>query len=170
MSPTKSLRGLRGLQALHHRNYRLYWSGQLISLIGTWMQQVAQAWLVLTLTNDPFVLGLLASAQYGPVLVFGLLGGIVADSLPKRRTILFTQSIAMTLALALGILSLTGVVEVWHVLVLALLLGLTGAVDMPTRQSFVFEMVGRADLANAVALNAATYNAARVIGPAIASE
>jgi predicted MFS family arabinose efflux permease len=161
-------RGFQGLRALRHRNYRFYWSGQLISLIGTWMQRVAQAWLVLVLTNDPLMLGVLASAQYGPILVFGLFGGVVADALPKLRTLIVTQAISLVLALALGILSLTGLVEVWHVVGLALLLGLTNVIDLPTRQSFFYEMVGRDDLTSAVALNSAIFHAARVVGPAIA--
>ena len=168
MSLARSLGQLQGLRALRHRNYRLYWTGQLISLIGTWIQQVAQAWLVLSLTNDPLMLGLVATAQYGPVLVFGLFGGILADALPKRRVIILTQTVLKILALILGFLTLKGTAEVWHVMVLAVLLGFTGVVDMPTRQSFVFEMVGREDLPNAVALNASVYNGARVVGPAIA--
>ncbi len=168
MSPVQTLGRLQGLRALRHRNFRLYWTGQLISHIGTWMQQVAQAWLVLTLTNDPWMLGLLVTAQYGPILLFGLFGGIVADSLPKRRTLIATQTVAMTLAVILGILTLTGAVQVWHVILLAALLGFTNVVTMPTRWSFVYEMVGRDDLPNAVALNAAIYNAAGVVGPAVA--
>ena len=168
MSPVAALAGLDGLRALRHRNFRLFWTGQLISLIGTWMQQVAQAWLVLTLTNDPFMLGLVATFQFAPVLVFGLFGGIVADSLPKRRTLLVTQSIAMTLAFVLAALVATHTVQVWHIFILALLLGSSNAVDMPTRQSFVIEMVGREDIGNAVALNSAIFNGARIIGPAVA--
>jgi len=168
MSPARTYTGLAGLRALRHRNFRLFWSGQLVSMVGTWMQQVAQAWLVLTLTNDPFMLGVVATAQFGPVLVFGLFGGIVADGLPKRRTLIVTQSVAMALAFTLAALSATHTVEVWHIVVLALLLGCSNAVDMPTRQSFVIEMVGRGDVGNAVALNSAMFNGARVVGPAIA--
>ena len=168
MSPIETVVRLDGLRALRHRNFRLFWSGQLISLIGTWMQQVAQAWLVLTLTNDPFMLGLVAAAQFLPVMVFGLFGGIVADSLPKRRTLIATQSISMSLAFILAALTATGTVQVWEILILAFALGCTNAVDMPTRQSFVYEMVGRADIGNAVALNSAVFNSARIVGPAIA--
>lgn len=168
MSPARAFAGLAGLRAFRHRNFRLFWSGQLISMVGTWMQQVAQAWLVLTLTNDPFMLGVVATAQFAPVLAFGLFGGIVADGLPKRRTLIVTQSVAMVLAFILAALSATQAVEVWHIVVLALLLGCSNAVDMPTRQSFVIEMVGRGDVGNAVALNSAMFNGARVIGPAIA--
>jgi MFS family permease len=168
MSWLLALRRTEGIRALRHRNFRLFWIGQLISLTGTWMQQVAQAWLVLTLTNDPLMLGLLAAGQYGPVLVFGLFGGIIADALPKRRILLASQSVAMTLAFILGILAITGAVQVWHVILLAGLLGLTTVVDLPTRHSFFIEMVGREDLPNAVALNSAIFNTARVVGPAIA--
>jgi MFS family permease len=157
-----------GARAFRHRNYRLFFSGQLVSLIGTWMQQVAQGWLVLQLTNDPFLLGLVAAVQFLPVLVLGLFGGLIADALPKRKTLIATQVIQMLLAFALFALSVTGLVQVWQILVLAALLGITNAVDMPTRQAFVVEMVGREDVANAVALNSATFNMARIVGPAIA--
>ncbi len=153
--------------ALRHRNFRLFWFGQLISLIGTWMQSLAQAWLILSLTGDPFWLGIVSAAQFLPVLALGLFGGMVADVLPKRRTLIATQTAAMVLALTLAALSFAGVVEVWHVLVLAVGLGFVSAVDMPTRQSFVIEMVGRPDVGNAVGLNSAVFNAARVLGPAI---
>ena len=159
---------LRWRGALRHRNFRLFWFGQLISLIGTWMQSVAQAWLVLLLTHDPFWLGVVAAVQFTPVLVLGLFGGILADMLPKRRTIIGTQAILMVLALVLAVLSWTGVVEVWHILVIAFALGLVNAVDMPTRQAIVIEMVGREDVANAVGLNSAMFNAARILGPAVA--
>jgi MFS family permease len=157
-----------GSRAFAHRNYRLFFFGQLISLIGTWMQQVAQAWLVLQLTGDPFLLGLVAAMQFLPVMVLGLFGGLIADALPKRPTLIATQVVQMSLAFVLFGLTATGAVEVWHILALALLLGITNAVDMPTRQSFVVEMVGREDVANAVALNSAVFNGARIVGPAIA--
>ena len=157
-----------GARAFRHRNYRLFFSGQLVSLIGTWMQTVAQAWLVLQLTGDPFLLGLVAAMQFLPVMVLGLFGGLIADALPKRRTLIVTQVVQMVLAFVLFGLTATGAVEVWQIMVLALLLGITNAVDMPTRQSFVVEMVGRGDVANAVALNSAVFNTARIVGPAIA--
>jgi MFS family permease len=157
-----------GSRAFAHRNYRLFFFGQLISLIGTWMQQVAQAWLVLQLTGDPFLLGLVAAMQFLPVMVLGLFGGLIADALPKRPTLIATQVVQMSLAFVLFGLTATGAVEVWHILALAFLLGITNAVDMPTRQSFVVEMVGREDVANAVALNSAVFNGARIVGPAIA--
>ncbi|MCJ7709289.1 MAG: MFS transporter, partial [Chloroflexi bacterium] len=158
----------KGSQAFAHRNYRLFFAGQLISLIGTWMQQVGQAWLVLEITGDPFMLGVTAAMQFLPVMILGLFGGLIADALPKRPTLIATQVIQMALALILFGLTATGVVEVWQILVLAALLGITNAVDMPTRQSFVVEMVGRQDLPNAVALNSAIFNGARIVGPAIA--
>jgi MFS family permease len=158
----------KGSRAFRHRNYRLFFSGQLVSLIGTWMQQVAQSWLVLQLTGDPFLLGLVAAMQFLPVMILGLFGGLIADALPKRRTLMATQAVQMVLAFVLFGLSATHTVEVWHILVLAALLGITNAVDMPTRQAFVVEMVGRGDVANAVALNSATFNIARIVGPAVA--
>jgi MFS family permease len=132
------------------------------------MQQVAQAWLVLELTHDPFMLGLVTAITFFPGLVLGLFGGVLADALPKRRTLMVTQAVQMTLAFILFGLVATDTVQVWHILVLAVLLGVTNAVDMPTRQSFTVEMVGRDDVANAVALNSAIFNGARIIGPAIA--
>jgi MFS family permease len=157
-----------GSRAFRHRNYRLFFSGQLVSLVGTWMQTVAQAWLVLQLTGDPFLLGLVAAMQFLPVMVLGLFGGLIADALPKRPTLIVTQIVQMILAFVLFGLTATGRVEVWQIIILALLLGVTNAVDMPTRQSFVVEMVGRSDVANAVALNSAVFNTARIVGPAVA--
>ncbi|MBX3030682.1 MAG: MFS transporter [Chloroflexi bacterium] len=157
-----------GLRVFRHRNFRLFYSGQLISLIGTWMQAVAQDWLVLELTNDPLALGLVAAAQFLPVMILGLFGGVVADVIPKRIGLLVTQVSAATIALVLGLLVLDGHVQVWHVMVMAILLGTVNAFDMPIRQSFVVEMVGRSDVASAVALNSAAFNAARIVGPALA--
>ena len=157
-----------GGRAFAHRNYRLFFAGQLVSLVGTWMQQVAQAWLVLDLTSDPFVLGLVTALAFLPVLVLGLFGGLIADALPKRQTLIATQTVQMVLAFVLFGLVVTDLVQVWHILVLATILGITNAVDMPTRQAFTVEMVGREDVANAVALNSAIFNGARIIGPAIA--
>ena len=154
--------------AFWHRNYRLFFIGQAISLIGTWVQQVAQGWLVLTLTGDPFWLGVVAGAQFLPVMVLGLFAGVLADVLPKRQTLLAVQVVMMVLALVLTVLTLTGVVEVWMINVLALLLGCANAVDMPVRQAFAIEMVGARDVGNAVAINSAMFNGARVIGPAVA--
>ncbi len=156
------------LPALSHRNYRLFFGGQLISLIGTWMTTVAQAWLVLQLTGNPFDLGLIAVFQFGPVLVLGLFGGLIADSLPKRPTMYVTQTVAMIVSFLLFALAATGTVQVWQVFALAMVMGVRNAVDMPTRQAFAVEMVGKADIGNAVALNSAMFNGARVLGPAIA--
>jgi MFS family permease len=158
----------QSLRAFRHRNYRLFFTGQAISLVGSWMQSVAQAWLVLTLTNDPLMLGLVAAAQWTPVLVLGLFGGLIADALPKRQTLVVVESLMGLLAIVLGVLTVTGVVQVWMVLVLAVFLGCLNAVEMPVRQSFAVDMVGRPDVVNAVALNSATFNGARVIGPAVA--
>jgi MFS family permease len=160
--------GFQGWRAFRHRNYRLFFGGQAISLVGTWMQQVAQGWLVLQLTHDPFALGLVAVAQFTPVLVFGLFGGLIADQLPKRRVLVITQTIAMVLAFVLFGLTASGSVEVWQVLALAVALGVTNAVDMPVRQAFAVEMVGREDVVNAVGLNSALFNASRILGPALA--
>jgi len=157
----------RGLSAMGVRNYRLFWSGQLISLVGTWMDSVAQSWLILLLTHDPVALGLRAVFQFMPVMVLGLFGGIIADTLPKRATLYVTQAGSGLVALTLGVLTLTGTVQVWHIYVLATILGSINAVDMPVRQSFVVEMVGREHVVNAVALNSATFNGARIIGPAV---
>jgi len=157
----------RGLSAFRHRNFRLFWTGMLVSLIGTWMQSVGQAWLVLQMTNDPIALGVVAAAQFTPVLFLGLFGGIVADAVSKRKALYVTQAAAGVLALVLGVLVATGQVQVWHVFVLALLLGIVNSFDMPIRQAFVVEMVGRDDVANAVALNSAVFNMSRIVGPAI---
>jgi MFS family permease len=167
LSP-RAILGLEGVRAFRHRNYRLFFLGQGTSLIGTWMQSVAQSWLVLLLTGDPFVLGVVAAFQFLPVLVLGLFGGVIADHLPKRRTLMATQTFAMLTSFVMFGLTWTNTVQVWHVLAIALLIGLRNAVDLPTRQAFSVEMVGRDDIQNAVALNSATFNGARIIGPAVA--
>src|SRR5216117_2542064 len=158
---------LRAFVALRHRNFRLFWFGQLISLIGTWMQSIGQAWLVLQLTHSAWLLGIVGALQFLPVMLLSLFGGVLADRLPKRTVLLFTQSFAMLQAAVLWTLVATGEVRLWHVLVLATLLGLTNAIDMPTRQAFVVEMVGREDLPNAIALNSSLFNMARIVGPGI---
>lgn len=159
---------LRAFTALRSRNFRLFWCGQLISLIGTWMQTTGQAWLVLTLTHSALALGIVGALQFLPVLLFTLFGGVVADRLPKRRLLLFTQSFAALQATVLWLLVMTHTVQLWHVYVLAFLLGLTNSLDMPTRQSFVVEMVGQEALPNAIALNSSIFNLARIVGPGIA--
>ncbi|MHB8671537.1 MAG: MFS transporter, partial [Acidimicrobiales bacterium] len=156
-------------RSLQVRNYRLFFFGQMVSLTGTWMQVVAQSWLVLELSrHSPIALSLTVALQFLPMLVFGVWGGVIADRLDKRRTLVWTQSAAGLLALVLWLLVLTGAVQLWMVYVLALLLGFVNVVDMPTRQAFVTEMVGPAEIANAVGLNGAVFNSARIVGPAVA--
>lgn len=165
---TQQTRGLlRTFIALRHRNYRLFFFGQMISLIGTWMQTTAQAWLVLELTHSAWLLGLVGALQFLPVMVLSLFGGVLADRLPKRTALLFTQSFALVQATVMWILVATGTVQIWHIMILAALLGMTNSLDMPTRQAFVVEMVGREDLPNGVALNSSIFNMARVLGPGL---
>ena len=152
----RRIRQSRALSAFGHRNYRLFFVGQMVSLIGTWMQQVAQGWLVLQISGgNPLWLGIVAAAQFMPVMVFGLFGGVLADVLPKRQTLVATQAVQMVLAVVLAILTATGLVEIWMVVTLALLLGCANAVDMPVRQAFAIEMVGPREVGNAVSLNSA---------------
>ncbi len=158
---------LRAFIALRHRNYRLFWFGQMISMTGTWMQSIGQAWLVLTITHSAWQLGLVGALQFLPVLLFSIFGGVFADRWPKRRVLLFTQSAAMCQAFILWGLLATGTVQLWEIYVLAMMLGMTNCLDMPTRQAFVVEMVGREDLPNAVALNSSLLNLARIVGPGI---
>jgi MFS family permease len=158
----------RTFSALAIPNYRRYYGGQSISLIGTWMQTIAQGWLLLTLTGSGTALGLLVAVQMTPILLLGPYGGVIADRVDKRRLMIVVQACMGSLALALGILSATGRVQVWHVFVLAGLLGCCTVFDNPTRQAFVLEMVGPADLRNAVSLNSVLVNAARAVGPAMA--
>jgi MFS family permease len=156
------------LRALRYRNFQLFFGGQMISLIGTWMQNVAQAWLVYRLTGSSILLGLVSFSGQIPVFLMSPVGGIVADRLPRRRVVIATQTASMVLAMALAVLTLTGIVQVWHIFVLSALLGMVNAFDIPARQSFFVEMVGREDLINAIALNSSMFNASRVIGPAVA--
>ena len=156
------------LRAFAHRDFRLFFSGQLVSLIGTWMQSVAQSWLVLELTNSPFLLGLVGTLQFAPVLFLSFFAGAMADRLPKRRLIIATQSVMCVQALLLAALVHRGHVQFWHVAVMAGVYGLANTVDMPTRQAFVAEMVGKESLRSAIALNSAMFNSARVVGPALA--
>lgn len=158
----------RGFRALRHRNYKLFWWGQSISLIGTWMQIVAQSWLVLQITGSAVDLGILGALQMLPMLIVGPFGGVLADRWRKRDLLVATQAVQLLLALVLAVLVSTHLVQMWQIYVLAALLGLSSAVDMPVRQAFVMEMVGREDLINAVALNSMQFNAARVVGPALA--
>jgi MFS family permease len=154
--------------SLRVRNYRLYASGQVVSLTGTWMQRVAQDWLVLELSNSGTALGIVTALQFGPTLIFSMWGGVLADRLDKRKLLMITQGSMVLIALTLGLLDVSGLVLLWHVYLLAGLLGVASAIDVPVRQSFVVEMVGQDDLTNAVGLNAATFNSARIVGPAIA--
>ena len=161
MSPT--------FRSLRVRNYRLFATGQAVSLSGTWGQRVAQDWLVLEITdNDPVALGVVTALQFLPVLLLGLYGGVLADRHDKRRLLVLAQGAMGVLALALAALDLSGAVQLWHVYALALGLGVATAVDTPTRQAFVSEMVGPEDLPNAVSLNSAAFNASRIVGPALA--
>ncbi len=157
-----------GLRALGHRDFRLFWCGQLVSLIGTWMQSVGQSWLVLELTNSPFRLGLIGALQFGPILLFSFLSGAISDRVRKRRLLLGTQAALMLQAFTLAVLVASGHVQFWHVAVLAALYGLATTLDMPSRQSYVAHLVPRGDLMNAIALNSAVFNGARVVGPAAA--
>ncbi len=170
---TRSLRGMasrlgRGFRALAIRNYRLFWIGQLISQTGSWMQRTAQDWLVLQLTHSPFALGVVTALQFTPVLLLSLIGGVITDRWPKHRLVIITQVAALLQAVIFAILVATGVIELWHVYVLALLQGVITAIDNPVRQSFVVELVGRDHLVNAVALNSMLFNGARIVGPAAA--
>lgn len=156
------------LRSLRHRNFRLFYLGQLVSLSGTWMQSLAQAWLLYRLTDSGFMLGLAGAATLLPSLVLGLYGGVLADRFSRRHLLLAAQALAMLQALALAALTLGDMVTPGHILGLALLLGIVQAFELPARHSFVAQLVPRADLANAIALNASLFHASRLIGPAIA--
>jgi len=163
------------LGAFRHRNFRLFWFGQLISLIGTWMQSVAQGWLITELVlqhyktaNASAYLGVIGALGSAPMLLFSLFAGAIADQRDKRRILIATQTSLMLLAFALGLLVGTPLIRLWHIAVLAVLTGFVMAFDMPTRQAFVKDMVGREDLLNAIALNSSVFNSARIIGPAVA--
>ncbi len=154
--------------ALAIPNYRRYVSGQAVSLVGTWMQMAAQAWLVLTLTRSATTLGLIVALQTLPVLLLGPYGGVIADRVDKRRLMVVLQGMMGLQALALGLLTITGAVQLWEIGALAVLLGLNNAFENPARQSFMLEMVGAENLRNAVSLNSVLVNVARSIGPAVA--
>jgi MFS family permease len=156
------------LRALRHRNFQLFFSGQLISLVGTWMQSVAQSWLVYTMTKSSFLLGAVGFASQIPVFLVAPLGGVIVDRANRHRVIIATQVSSMLLAAILAWLTLTHRVQVSHIFVLATLLGVVNAFDIPGRQSFLVDMVGKEDLMNAIALNSSMFNGARVVGPAIA--
>ncbi len=156
------------LRALQYRNFQLFFSGQLISLIGTWMQTVAQSWLVYRITGSAVLLGAIAFCNQIPIFLLSPAGGIVADRYNRHRVVIATQTVSMILALILAALTLSGRVRIEHIFVLAALLGVVNAFDIPARQAFIVEMVGRPDLMNAIALNSSMFNGARVMGPAIA--
>jgi MFS family permease len=156
------------VRALRHRNFRLFFGGQLISLIGTWMQSVAQSWLVYRLTGSSVLLGTVGFASQFPVFVLAPIGGTIADRHNRHRLVIATQVASMILAFVLAALTLANRIQVWHVFVLAALLGAVNAFDIPSRQSFIVDMVGKEDLMNAIALNSSMFNGARIVGPAIA--
>jgi MFS family permease len=155
-------------RSLRHRNFRLFFSGQLVSLIGTWMQNVGQAWLVLEMTHSSFKLGVVSALQFLPMLFLSFFTGPFIDYFSRRKIIILTQTALMLLAFTLALLDFTHAVRYWHVLVLATLLGVVNTIDMPARQAFLIEMVGKDDLMNAIAMNSSIFNAARAVGPAIA--
>lgn len=157
-----------GFRALHVRNYRLFWVSQLISVTGSWMQTTAQAWLVVKLTESPLALGIVTTLQFLPVMLLTLFGGVIADRLPKRQTLIVTQTLLLIQATIFGVLVGSGAIQLWHVYVLAVIQGIISAIDTPVRQAFVVEMVGRDDLLNAVALNSMSFNLGRIMGPVVA--
>ena len=168
-SPSAAKPALAGaLRALRHRDFRLYFFGQFVSLIGSWMQAVAQGWLMHRLTSSAMMLGLLSFAQFAPVLPLALLAGVVADRTERRSLLLWTQSLLLAQAVALAVVVSAGMVRPWMVIALACVYGIVNTFDLPARQSFVIEMTGRDDLPNGIALNSAAFNAARILGPAAA--
>ncbi|MGB9694813.1 MAG: MFS transporter [Caldisericaceae bacterium] len=154
--------------ALGHRNFQLFFYGQIISLIGTWVQNIGQGWLVLSLTNSPFLLGLLTAVQFVPMMLFSLHAGVFVDRYSKRKILLVTQSSLAILAALLGLLAGLHIVQYWHVMILALVSGIVNSIDMTARQTFYVDLVGKEDLMNAISLGSSTFNLARIIGPAIA--
>jgi MFS family permease len=161
-------RWVQGFSSLRIYNYRLYWCGQLVSQTGTWMQNLAQAWLVLDLTRSPLALGTVSTLQFLPITIFSLFGGVIADRFPKRNLLLVTQSVATLQAVVLALLTTLHLIQIWHIYILAATLGLTTAFNGPASQSFPVELVGREEVPNAVALNSTLFNATRVAGPSLA--
>jgi predicted MFS family arabinose efflux permease len=157
-----------GLRAFESPAFRVYYAGNLVSQVGIWMQTVTQSWLVLQLTGSPFLLGLTSTLQFGPILVLSVFAGVLADRLPKRNILMFTQAVQGMLALTLGLLVWSGHVRYGYIATMAVLWGVMSALDQPTRQTFIMELVGRDHLVSAVGLNSASFNAARIIGPAVA--
>src|SRR5688572_27605995 len=158
----------RGLAAMRHANYRRFWLGQIGSLVGAWMQSVALPWLVLQLGGSALQLGLVMACLFGPSMIVAPLGGVLADRVDKRLTLIVVNAVAMVQATAMFVLVFSGVVEIWHVYLLAVVAGVVGAIEMPVRQAFVAELVPRRDLVSAVALSSTSFNLSRVVGPAIA--
>lgn len=163
----RQFRTPKTFSALSHRNFRLYMAGQLVSGMGTWMQIIAQGWLVYQLSQSELMLGIVGFAAAIPALIITPWGGVVVDTVSRRKLMVITQGASMVLALILAGLTFSGVVQVWHVVVLAACLGVINSFDGPARQAFVVDMVGRADLSNAIALNSMTFNSARIVGPAV---
>ncbi|HSJ55258.1 MAG TPA: MFS transporter [Anaerolineae bacterium] len=166
--PRRTSRWPRTLRALRHRNFRLYWSGQVASQVGTWMQIVAQGWLVYRLTDSPLMLGLVTVVGLVPVVPVSLLAGVLSDRFSRKKLIIGTEVVLMLQALVLAYLTWAGIVQVWHVIVLSFVLGGASALEQPARLAFVIDTVGKEDISNAVALNSSVYNAARIVGPAVA--
>jgi MFS family permease len=156
------------VRALRHRNFQLFFTGQMISLVGTWMQTVAQSWLVYRITGSTLLLGTVGFASQIPVFLIAPLGGAIADRANRHRVVIATQTASMVLAFVLAVLTLTHRIQVWQIMVLAAGLGIVNAFDIPARQAFLMDMVGREDLLNAIALNSSMFNGARIIGPAVA--
>lgn len=154
--------------ALRHKNFKIYWLGMCVSLIGTWMQNIAQPWLAYSLTQSPLLLSLVGIMQFLPMMLFSLFAGIIIDRYPAKRILLVTQSASLVVTLFLAMLVWSGQVQYWHILIASTALGVINTFDMPTRQSFVIELVGRQDLLNAIALNSSVFNIARILGPALA--
>lgn len=154
--------------SLKYKNFRYYWIGMCVSLIGTWMQNIAQPWLAYSLTESPFLLSLVGTLQFMPVLLFSLFSGVIIDRFPKKKILLFTQSCSLIITLILALLVSSGHIQYWHILVMATLLGFVNTLDMPTRHSFIIELVEKDNLMNAIALNSMAFNLARIIGPTIA--
>lgn len=154
--------------SLNHSNFRYYWIGMCVSLIGTWMQNIAQPWLAYSLTNSPFLLSLIGTLQYTPIMLFSLFAGVFIDKHSKKKILICTQAASLCITLMLAILVVSGKIQYWHIVIMATLLGVVNTFDMPCRQSFIIELVGKEDLTNAIALNSMSFNLARIIGPSIA--
>lgn len=157
----------RSFPALLHKNFRFFWCGQCISLLGTWIQRTAQMWLVYSLTNSAFLVGVLGACQFLPQMFFSLFAGVFVDKVPKRTIIICTQIILMIQAFTLALLTWSGSIRYWHLIILSLIMGFVNTVDMPARQSFFIELVGKEHLMNAIALNSSIFNLARILGPAV---